>query len=294
MKTPSLLLTALLSITACTPSDEPAAIPANPDSVTDSVTDITQAALPAGEADALARISASPRHAEWVTVSTGPQDSIRAWVVYPERNDNAPVVLVVHEIFGLSHWMRAVADQLAADGFIAIAPDLLTMRSIPAGADGAPDAELVREEIGSLDRDDIHRQLLAIAEYGMSLPSALPVYGIVGFCWGGTTSFEHALHSSTLGASVVYYGSMTDTLSMADINAPVLGLYGGDDARVNATVPASERWMQSNGKIFEYEIFDGAGHGFLRAQTGQDGANLAASHAAWPMTLDWFRTHLEN
>ncbi len=290
MKTPSLLLTLLVMLGACSSAEEPRV----PDADANPAPDLSQTPLPAGEAEAMARLAASPRHAEWINISTGPQDSIRAWIVHPERSDNAPVVLVVHEIFGLSHWMRAVADQLAADGFIAIAPDLLTMRNIPAGPDGAPDAERVREEIGSLNRDDIHRQLLAIAEYGMSLPSALPTYGIVGFCWGGTASFEHALRSPSLGASVVYYGSMTDTLSMADVNAPVLGLYGGEDARVNATVPAAERWMQSNGKTFEHEIYPGAGHGFLRAQNGQDGANLSASQAAWPRTISWFRTHLEN
>ena len=106
-------------------------------------------------------------------------------------------------------------------------------------------------------------------------------------------SFEHALRSPTLGASVVYYGSMSDTLAMANVRAPVLGLYGGDDARVNATIPASERWMQRNGKTYEPMTFEGAGHGFLRAQTGQNGANMAATQAAWPRTVQWFRTNLE-
>lgn len=249
-------------------------------------------ALPAGAEDALARLEASPRHGEWVTVQTGPQDSVRAFVVYPERSDPAPVVLVVHEIFGLSHWVRAVADQLAAEGFIAIAPDLLTMRNIPPGEDGAPSADVARSEIQTLNRDDIHRQLLAVAQYGMDLPAAADVYGIVGFCWGGTASFEHALYSPELGASVVYYGSTPDTTRFASIEAPVLGLYGGDDERVNATIPSAESTMGRLGKQFEHEIYPGAGHGFLRAQDGQEGANLSASEQAWPRTVEWFRTHL--
>jgi carboxymethylenebutenolidase len=252
----------------------------------------TEQALPAGATDALERLATSPRHGEWVTVATGARDSVRAWVVYPERPDPAPVVLVVHEIFGLSHWIRSVADQLAADGFIAIAPDLLTTRGIPAAADGAPDAETARREIQTLNRDDIHRQLLAVAEYGMSLPAAQRRYGIVGFCWGGTVAFEHAIRSPALGASVVYYGSSPDASGMGEIRAPVLGLYGENDERVNATIPPAREAMQRLNRRFEHDVYAGAGHGFLRAQDGQGGANLAATQAAWPRTVEWFRENL--
>ena len=251
------------------------------------------AGLVAGAVETPTRLAESPRHAEWVTIRTGPTDSVRAWVVYPERSTPAPVVLVVHEIFGLSHWIRAVADQLAAEGFIAIAPDLLTMRNIPAGPDGAPSPDVARAEIATLDRDAIHRQLLAVANYGMALPAADDAYGIVGFCWGGTVSFEHAIRSPTLGASVVYYGSTPDTTLLGSIQAPVLGLYGENDARVNATIPGAESSMARLGKIYEPEIFAGAGHGFLRGQDGMEGANLAAAQAAWPRTVAWFKEHLE-
>jgi carboxymethylenebutenolidase len=252
------------------------------------------ASLPADAEEAMDRLNASPRHGEWVTIDTGAQDSVRAYVVYPERDDPAPVVLVVHEIFGLSHWVRAVADQMAAEGFIAIAPDLLTMRNIPAGEDGAPAADVARSEIQTLNRDDIHRQLRAVAQYGMDLPAAADSYGIVGFCWGGTASFEHAIYSDDLGASVVYYGTTPDTTRLGEIEAPVLGLYGGDDERVNATIPGAESTMARMEKEYQREIYAGAGHGFLRAQDGQDGANMAAAEAAWPRTVEWFRTHLGN
>lgn len=291
MRTVPLLCIAALASGGCSPAEEtrmgempepPAVEAASP----------TVASLPAGADEAMDRLNASPRHGEWVTIDTGAQDSVRAWVVYPERSDPAPVVLVVHEIFGLSHWIRAVADQLAAEGFIAIAPDLLTMRDIPPGEDGAPAADVARSEIQTLDRDAIHRQLLAVAEYGMALPAAADTYGIVGFCWGGTASFEHAIHSPELGASVVYYGSTPDTTRLGAIEAPVLGLYGENDERVNATIGGAERTMEGLGKTYEREIYGGAGHGFLRAQDGQDGANLAATREAWPRTIEWFRTHL--
>lgn len=282
------LLTALLA--GCSNPEDEAAAPASGE-IAVAAPD-TVGALPAAAETSVARLDESPRHGEWVTVQTGPADSVRAWVVYPERSTPAPVVLVVHEIFGLSHWIRAVADQLAADGFIAIAPDLLTMRGIPPGEDGAPDADVARSEIQTLDREAIHQQLLAVAEYGMALPAATDRYGIVGYCWGGTVAFEHAIHSPGLGASVVYYGSSPDTDLLAMIEAPVLGLYGENDERVNATIPEAEAAMREAGLTYDVEIYPGAGHGFLRAQAGQDGANMAATRGAWPRTVEWFRAHL--
>jgi carboxymethylenebutenolidase len=262
------------------------------DAVPVADTDGRATGLPAGAAEAEARLATSPRHAEWVTVRTGPNDSIRAWVVYPERSTPAPVVLVVHEIFGLSHWIRAVADQLAADGFIAIAPDLLSMKDVPVGDDGAPDAAAARAAIQTVDPDDVHRQLLALAAYGTRLPAATDEYGIVGFCWGGAASFEHAVRSPGLGASVVYYGTSPASERLSNVRAPVLGLYGEDDARVNATVPAADSTMRALGSTFEHRIYPGAGHGFLRAQDGRE-ANLAAARLAWPETIAWFVRHLE-
>ncbi len=220
-------------------------------------------------------------------------DSVRAWVVFPERRDPAPVVVVVHEIFGLSDWIRAVADQLAADGFVAVAPDLLTMKNLPAGPGGEPNADSARVAIRTLAADDVHRQIRAVAGYAMALPAARKSYGIVGFCWGGSTSFEHAVRSPELGASVVYYGASPATASLGAVRAPVLGLYGENDARVNATVPPADSAMRALGKTFEPHTFPGAGHGFLRQQDGQGGANLAATRQAWPLTVGWFRRHLE-
>ena len=251
-----------------------------------------QEQIPPGANEAAARLAASPRHGEYVMVSAGGADSVRAWVVYPESRERAPVVLVVHEIFGLSTWVRAVADQLAADGFIAIAPDLLTGRGIPAGPDGEPMRDSAVAAVRSLDAAQVHRRLEALARYGMALPAALPRYGIVGFCWGGSTSFAHAVQAPGLGASVVYYGTSPAADALAQVRAPVLGLYGENDARVNATIPPADSVMRALGKTFEHEIYPGAGHGFLRQQDGQNGANLQASQRAWPRTVAWFRTHL--
>ncbi len=247
--------------------------------------------LPAGAADAEARIKASPRHAEWATIKSSPTDSVVAWVVYPERRDKAPIVVVIHEIFGLSTWVRGIADQLAADGFIAIAPDLLTMKR-----GGNLTSEWPRDSataaIRLLKPEDVQRDLNAVASYGMKLPAATQKYGVVGYCWGGSASFAHAVHAPGLAAAVVYYGGAPASDMLKSVRAPVLGLYGGDDARVNATIAPADSAMKALGKSFEHAIYAGAGHGFLRAQDGNNGANMNATKQAWPRTIAFFRKNL--
>jgi carboxymethylenebutenolidase len=252
---------------------------------------------PASATTAEARLAASTRHGEWVTIKTSPTDSLRAWLVYPERKEKAPVVVVIHEIFGLSNWVRSVADQLAADGFIAIAPDLLTMKNVPPNPNGEPNPEAARAAIQTLDLQSYQRDIRRTADYAMGLPAASRKYGVVGYCWGGTAVFAHALLYPDVNAVVSYYGSAPQPASQigaryAQVKAPVLGLYGGNDARVNNTIAAADSAMKANGATYEYKLFEGAGHGFLRQQDGANGANLKASQEAWPMTIAWFRRHL--
>ena len=247
--------------------------------------------LPPDAEHSLARLNASPRHGEWVMLHTANGDSLHAWVVYPERSTKAPVVVVIHEIYGMSTWIRAVTDQLARDGFIAIAPDLVSGPQIPVGADTLTNQEAVAA-VSKLKPADVQAGIDAAAKYAMALPAALHKYGVVGFCWGGTASFAHAVHSPTLGASVVYYGTSPTTVELASVRAPVLGLYGGVDARVVSTVGPADSAMKAMHKIYQPHIFAGAGHGFLRAQTGNAGANMTATIQAWPATISWLRKYL--
>ena len=241
-----------------------------------SAATVDVATIPASATTVADRLARSPRHGEYVTIRTGPADSVRVWVVYPERATKAPVVVVVHEIFGLSSWVRGVADQLAADGFIAIAPDLLTGKVPPVPGSDTVAASAATAAIRSLASVDVQRQIAAVGQYGMTLPAAEKRYGVVGFCWGGGVSFASAVASPAgQGASVVYYGTSPATALLASVQIPVLGLYGGEDARVGATVPPADSAMKALGKHFEPHSFAGAGHGFLRQQEGQAGANLA-------------------
>ena len=249
--------------------------------------------LPPDAELALSRLAESPRHGEWIEYDAGGADTVTAWVVYPERSDAAPVMVVIHEIFGLSDWVRGVADQLAAEGFIAIAPDLLSGKGYDGGGTDSFSPEDVRKAIRDLDPGEVNRRLRAAAGYATTLPSATARVGSVGFCWGGSTSFRFAAAWDGLDAAIVYYGSSPPTESLAAIEAPVLGLYGGDDARVNATIPPARKEMDRLGKLYETEIYEGAGHGFLRQQSGRDGSNLKASEQAWTRTLAFLRAELE-
>jgi carboxymethylenebutenolidase len=248
--------------------------------------------LPADEESAKARLDASPRHGELVRVDAA-GTPVAVWVVYPERKEKAPVVVVIHEIFGLTDWIRAVADQLAAEGFIAVAPDLLSGKG-PGG--GGTEAYASRDDVvravSGLPRDEVIRRLDAVRTWALARPAASARSASVGFCWGGSTSFAYAVAQPKLDAAVVYYGTAPEDLStLAAVKAPVLGLYGGNDARVGATIDATRAAMKRLDKVYEPHVFDGAGHGFLRAQAGQDGANRRASGQAWSETLAFLRRH---
>lgn len=247
-------------------------------------------ALPAGTDSATARLNASPRHGEWVRYDAGNGDSVNAWVVFPERRDRAPVVIVIHEIFGLTDWIRGVADQLGAEGFIAIAPDLLSGHGPNGGGSESVDPQGATRLIRDVRPEEARRRLMAAGRYGAALPAARQGrVGSVGFCWGGSASFALATAWPELRAAVVYYGTSPDSASLANVRAPVLGLYAGDDARVNTTVPPAQAEMRRLGKRYEVATYEGAGHGFLRQQDGREGANLRASAAAWPRTVAFFR-----
>ena len=251
--------------------------------------------MPPGNEQAKPRLNTSPRHGEWIDVKVpGSDQPVKTWIVYPERSTRAPVVIVIHEIYGLTDWIRSVADQLAADGFIALAPDVLSGKG-PDGGDtdsfGSRDA--VVGAMRKLSREEVTTRLNAIRDYGIKLPAATEKFGSIGFCWGGSTSFAYATAQPELNAAVVYYGSAPAAAGLGKINAPVLGFYGGDDARVNAGIPAAETGMKDLGKSYEHHIYEGAGHGFLRAQDDRDGANMRATQQAWPRTVAFFRQHLE-
>jgi carboxymethylenebutenolidase len=251
--------------------------------------------LPPGEADAKAFLESSPRHHEWVNIALpGSEIKLSTFIAFPERKDKAPVVIVIHEVYGLTDWIRAVADSLAAVGFIAMAPDFLSGRGPGGGDTGAfASRDDVVKEVRELTPPEVAGMLDAAALYGAALPAATDKFATVGFCWGGAQSFFYATAQPDLDAAVVYYGTSPQLDLLEKVRSAVLGLYGGDDARVNVTVePAAEK-MRELGRSFVTHTYSGAGHGFLRAQEAREGANMEATRKAWPATIEHLRKHLE-
>lgn len=217
---------------------------------------------------AKARLEQSPRHREWVTL-THDGRSLQAYVVYPEVKQKATVVVLIHEIFGLSDWAREMADEIAAQGYIVVAPDLLSGDGPNGGGSSAfPDQEATMKAVSGLDPAVVTADLDAAADYGKKLPSANGKLAVAGFCWGGGKTFLFATHRKDLGAAFVFYGPPPADVS--GITAPVYGFYAGNDARISSTIPDTTKAMKAAGKKYYPVIYDGAGHGFMRA--GEDPA----------------------
>ena len=245
-----------------------------------------------GSADSVAdKLKSSPRHGEWVDVPMG-DVKIKTFVVYPEVKDKAPVVIVIHEIFGMSDWVRGVADQLAAEGFVAVAPDLLS----GMGPDGGGTESLgnkVGETIRKLTPEDQAKRIDAVRDWAIAQPGASDKTATIGFCWGGGASFNYATHQPKLNAAVVYYGTPPKKELAEKIACPVLGCYGGNDARVTQTVEPTKAMMADLKKSYDPHVYDGAGYGFLRQQDGQNGANQKATEQAWPTTIEFLKSNLK-
>jgi carboxymethylenebutenolidase len=243
---------------------------------------------------AKAQLAASPRHGDWVDIpSSSGAAPIKSLVVYPERKDKAPVVIVIPEVFGLSDWIRGVADQLAKEGFIAIAPDFLSgMGPNHGGSQELGEQGSMQPTMAMKDEDTL-RILKDVRAYALKIPSASGKLATVGFCWGGGTSFLYALNEPTLSAAVAYYGPMPDSLDYSKAKAPILGLYGENDPRVDGGIPKAKDELAKRSVPYDPHVFPGAGHGFLRQQGGNPNApgNKAAADQAWPLTLEFLRKY---
>jgi len=228
------------------------------------------------------QLAKSPRHREWVTIKHDGR-SVDTLVVYPESKDKRPVVLVIHEIFGLSDWAQELADEVAAAGYIAVAPDLLTGMASNGGRTKDFSVDAAMESVSKLAPSQVTADLNAAADYGLKLPAANGKLYVAGFCWGGSQTFRFATTRADLSAAFVFYGSGPAKESMATIKAPVYGFYAGNDSRIGATLPETIANMKAAGKAYDPVTYDGAGHGFMRAGEAPDAseANKKAREDAW-------------
>jgi carboxymethylenebutenolidase len=251
-------------------------------------------AVPASAQEgAKARLEKSPRHQEWVKVTHGPR-AVQSFIVYPEVKDKATAVVLIHEIFGLSDWVRGVADQLAEAGYIAIAPDLLS-GTAPGGGGTAeyPGRDAITRAVSSLPPDQVTADVDATIAYAAKLPACNGKVAVAGFCWGGGQSFRCATNNPDIAAAFVFYGPGPDQEdAVARIHCPVYGFYGGNDARIGATIPKAAALMKNAGKTYEPVSYEGAGHGFMRTGEEPDAseANKKARDEAWERWKELLKT----
>jgi carboxymethylenebutenolidase len=222
---------------------------------------------------AKAALEKSSRHREYVPLKHGDR-TVQAFVVYPEVSGKAPVVVLIHEIFGLSDWAKLMADELAAKGYIVIAPDLLSGAGPNGGGtDAFAGQDQVTKAISGLNPEQVTSDLDAAADYAKKLPSANGKLYVAGFCWGGGKTFAYATHRHDIGAAFVFYGPPPPEADMKNITAPVYGFYAGNDARISSTIPAATAAMKAAGKTYDPVVYDGAGHGFMRAGQAPDASD---------------------
>jgi carboxymethylenebutenolidase len=244
-----------------------------------------------GQEWAKARLEKSPRHQEWVKLKQGARE-LECFVVYPEVGHKALAVVLIHEIFGLSDWVRSVADQLAEAGYIAVAPDFLSgMAAKGGGTSELGSRDLITRTVSGLPPDQVTADLRTASDYASHLPASNGKVAVAGFCWGGTQSFRFATNNTELKAAFVFYGTGPEA-GLARIACPVFGFYGGEDARVTSTVARSADLMKKEGKTYQPVTYEGAGHGFMRAGEEPEAkpANKKARDQAWQRWLALLKT----
>ena len=246
--------------------------------------------LPAGAFTASSTIARTTLRHEWVDIPLGGQ-RLHTWIEYPNRTDPAPIVIVMSHEAGLDDWMRAVADQLATQGFIAVAPDILSGRGPNGGNfDSFRFAADVVRANEQLSQDEAMRRYKTALDYARRLPAARAKIASLGVGMGGADSFRFAAEAANLDAAVVFYGVAPSETILRSVKAPVAGFYGEDDPRVMATVRAAEATMKRLGKTYDVHVYPGATQAFLRSSV--EGQNTDAGVAAWPAAIQFLRQHL--
>ncbi|MGA2095484.1 MAG: dienelactone hydrolase family protein [Candidatus Acidiferrum sp.] len=231
---------------------------------------------------AKAKLAKSPRHSEWVMVKHDGR-TVETFVVYPAAKDKRPVVLIIHEIFGMSDWVEELADEVAEAGYIAVAPDLLSGMGPDGGRTSSFASDKIMEAVSKLPPDQVTADLNAVADYGNKIPASNGKLFVGGYCWGGGQTFRFATNRGDLSAAFVFYGPPPDKEAMTRIKAPVYGFFAGEDSRIGAMIPDAIANMRAAGKTFDPVTYDGAHHGFMRGGEAPDAsdADKKARDEAW-------------
>jgi carboxymethylenebutenolidase len=226
---------------------------------------------------------------ETVTYKSGAAE-MSAYLSRPKKEGKYPAVIVIHGNSGTSPYDQDVARRLAKEGYVAIAPDLL---SRAGRTEKFADREEARKMLAQIKREDISRDLDAGFAYleKLSFVRADRI-GVVGFCWGGGHAFMMATRLPKLRAAAVFYGRNPDPLDLVkNIQAELLVAHGGTDVNLTRRVPELEAALKQYDKRYEVKIYPGAGHAFHN-DTSARSYHAEAARAAWERTLALFRRAL--
>lgn len=258
--------------------------------------------LPANFLVAARTVASSPRKGEWVDIPMAGGARLHTWISYPQTTGRAPVVLVFQPGPGMdmgepitpgggANWLRAIADQLASEGFIAVLPDL-TSGLGPNG--GNYDSFRLPDESGAainrIPHTEVLNRIRVAKDYALKLPMSNGRVGATGFCMGGGLAWEVAAEIEGINASVVFYGGPPDEPVMARIKAPVIAFFGRNDLGLAPRIAPATADMKRLGKDFEVHVYEEATHVFLYRQ--DLGRNQAATEDAWPKAMAFFKRHL--
>jgi carboxymethylenebutenolidase len=217
----------------------------------------------------------------------GSAGEMKGYLVHPaDQNGKLPAVIVIHENRGLNGHIRDVARRVALEGFVALAPDLLSaLGGTPADEDQA------RDMISKLDKARKVADEVATLEFLKAHELSTGKVGVVGFCWGGGSANDLAVASPDLLAAVAYYGQQPAAADVPKIHAALLLHYAGLDERINAGIDAFRKALDANGKEYTIYVYDGVNHAFNN-DTSAARYNKEAAELAWARTIAFFKQKL--
>lgn len=219
----------------------------------------------------------------------GKDSDVLTYLAKPKEGAALPGVIVIHENKGLVPYVEDVARRLAREGFVAVAPDLLSRRG---GTGAFADPADATSALGTIGRDELVEDLIAAVSYLASDDSVQPErIGVIGFCFGGGMAWRLITKDSRVRAAVPFYGPNPPLEDVPDIKASVLAIYGGLDDRINAGIDDIVLAMEQNNKEFEKIVYPGAQHAFHN-DANPDRYHPEAAAASWERALEWLRRWL--
>jgi carboxymethylenebutenolidase len=287
MKAPSLKIPAAILIAALATSAVAQTAPTTPSTPAPAPAAGSGTMVHPISKNILGRLTQSPRHFDIVKIKQGDRE-VETYVFYPMTKDKAMAVVLIHEIFGLSDWIRAAGDQLAEAGYIVLVPDLLSGEGPNHGGTTDLPETQVTTAVNKLPPAQVLADVNAVVDYGKKLDACNGNIALGGFCWGGGKAFAVAAENKDIKAAFVFYGApMLPMAQIPNVTVPVYGFYGQNDARISGSVPAEADAMKAAGKTYDAIVYPGADHGFMRLgqMDNPTPGNKQAAEDSWKRLL---------